>query len=106
LRDLLERVVLADLSIDQAVSQVMSVHPVTLPPSALAYEAAMVMAREGFRHVLVTEQDGTLRGIVSERDLFSLQRVGLRQLSTSLRQADSVDALIALSKDIRELTTT
>lgn len=104
LRDLLERVVLANLSIDQAVSQVMSVKPVTLPPSALAYEAAMVMAREGFRHVLVTEQDGSLRGIVSERDLFSLQRVGLRQLSTSLRQAGDIASLIALSKDIRELT--
>jgi len=35
----------------------------------------MVMAREGFRHVLVTEPDGSLRGIISERDLFSLQRV-------------------------------
>ena len=104
LRDLLERVVLADLSIDQPISKVMSSQPVTLPPSALAYEAAMVMAREGFRHVLVAEQDGTLHGIVSERDLFSLQRVGLRQLSTSLRQAGDIATLIALSKDIRELT--
>lgn len=104
LRDLLERVVLGDLSIDQAISKVMSGQPVTLPPSALAYEAAMVMAREGFRHVLVTETNGTLRGIVSERDLFSLQRVGLHQLSTSIRQADSVEMLVALSKDIRELT--
>ena len=104
LKDLLDRVVLADLSIDQPISNVMSSQPVTLPPGALAYEAAMVMAREGFRHVLVTEPDGTLRGIVSERDLFGLQRVGLRHLSASLRQADSVAALIALSKDIRELT--
>ena len=75
-----------------------------LPPGALAYEAAMVMAREGFRHVLVTEPDGTLHGLVSERDLFSLQRVGLRQLSASLRQAGSVATLISLGKDIRELT--
>ena len=104
LKDLLERVVLADLSIDQPIGNVMSRQPVTLPPGALAYEAAMVMAREGFRHVLVTEPDGTLRGIVSERDLFGLQRVGLRHLSASLRQADNVAALIALSKDIRELT--
>lgn len=104
LRDLPDRVVLADLSIDQPIGNVMSGQPVTLPAGALAYEAAMVMAREGFRHVLVTEPDGTLRGIVSERDLFSLQRVGLRQLSTSLREADSVAALISLSKDIRELT--
>ena len=104
LRDLLERVVLADLSIDQPVSNVMSTQPVTLPPGAMAYEAAMVMAREGFRHVLVTEPDGSLRGIISERDLFSLQRVGLRQLGTSIKQADSVATLIALSHDIRELT--
>ncbi|OGS98941.1 MAG: prohead protease [Gallionellales bacterium RIFCSPLOWO2_12_FULL_59_22] len=104
LRDLLERVVLADLPIDQPIGNAMSSQPVTLPPGALAYEAAMVMARKGFRHVLVTEQDGTLRGIVSERDLFSLQRVGLRQLSTSLRQADSSATLISLGKDIRELT--
>jgi CBS domain-containing protein len=104
LRDLLERVVLADLAIDQPISNVMSSEPVTLPPGALAYEAAMVMAREGFRHVLVTEQNGTLRGIVSERDLFSLQRVGLRQLGTSIRQADSVATLILLSTDIRKLT--
>ncbi len=104
LKDLLDRVVLADLSIDQPIGNVMSSQPVTLPPGALAYEAAMVMAREGFRHVLVTEPDGTLRGIVSERDLFGLQRVGLRQLSSSLRKADSIATLIALSKDIRELT--
>lgn len=104
LRDLLDRVVLEDLSIDQAISNVMSSQPVTLSPGALAYEAAMVMAREGFRHVLVTETNGTLRGIVSERDLFSLQRVGLRQLSTSIRQADNVATLISLSKDIRKLT--
>jgi len=33
LRDLLERVVLADLSIDQPVSNVMSKQPVTLAPA-------------------------------------------------------------------------
>jgi CBS domain-containing protein len=104
LKDLLDRVVLADLSIDQPIANVMSGQPLTLPPGALAYEAAMVMAREGFRHVLVTEPNGTLRGIISERNLFSLQRVGLRQLSSSLKQADSVATLISLGKDIRELT--
>lgn len=104
LRDLLERVVLENQSIDQPISQTMSRQLVTLPPSALAFEAAMVMAREGFRHVLVTESNGTLRGIVSERDLFSLQRVGLRQLGTSIRQAGNIATLISLSADIRKLT--
>lgn len=104
LRDLLTRVVLAELAIDQPISSVMSSQPVTLPPNAFAYEAAMVMAKEGFRHVLVTEPDGKLRGIVSERDLFSLQRVGLRQLGTSIRQAENIATLVSLSTDIRKLT--
>ena len=104
LRDLLERVALAELSIDLPIKQVMSSQPITLPPEALAYEAAMLMAKESLRHVLVTKADGTLHGLVSERDLFSLQRVGLRQLSTSLRQANDIATLISLGKDIRELT--
>ena len=104
LHDLLGRVVLSGVSIEQPISAVMSRDPVSLPPTALAYEAAMVMARAGFRHVLVTEPDGVLRGILSERDLFSLQRVGLRQLSGALRQADNIEVLVALSKDIRALT--
>lgn len=104
LQDLLERVVLQGLSTERPISEVMSPGPVSLPPDAPAYEAAMSMARAGFRHVLVTGSDGVLQGILSERDLFSLQRVGLRQISTALRQAENVDALVALSKDIRKLT--
>lgn len=104
LPDLLDRVVLAGLSIDQPISTVMSHAPLSLPPSATTYEAAMAMARTGFRHVLTTERDGTLRGILSERDLFSLQRVGLRQLNAAIRQANSVAALAELSQDMRQLT--
>jgi len=103
LNDLLARVVLPGVSIERPISEVMSPDPVSLPPEAPAYEAAMAMARAGFRHVLVTGRDGVLQGILSERDLFSLQRVGLRQISGALRQAENVEALVALSKDIRTL---
>jgi len=103
LNDLLGRVVLPGLTTDVPISQVMSPEPMALPPTAPAYEAAMAMARAGFRHVLVTEADGTLRGILSERDLFSLQRVGLRQISGALRQASDVETLVGLSRDIRSL---
>ena len=103
LNDLLGRVVLPGISTAVPISQVMSPDPVALLPTAPAYEAAMEMARAGFRHVLVAEEDGTLRGILSERDLFSLQRVGLRQISAALRKAVDVDTLVGLSSDIRAL---
>lgn len=104
LKDLLGRVVLPGLSTARPISEVMTPEPLSLPPGALAYEAAMAMARAGFHHVLVTGSDGALQGILSERDLFALQRVGLRQISMALRRAESVDALALLGKEIRSLT--
>ena len=104
LKDLLERVALPGLSTEHPISEAMSPEPLSLPPTALAYEAAMAMARAGFHHVLVTGSNGALQGVLSERDLFALQRVGLRQISTALRQAESIDALELLSKEIRTLT--
>jgi len=104
LKDLLMRVVLPGMSIEQPIADFMSPDPAALPPDVLAYEAAMAMARAGFRHVLVVAADGVLQGILSERDLFSLQRVGLRQISTALRRAENIETLVELSKDIRSLT--
>ncbi len=102
LHDVLNRVALAQLDLNLPVSSVMSSNLKTLPPQALAYEAALEMARHGFRHVLVT-QNGGLAGIISEKDLFTLQRVGLRQISSAIRNADNLDALKQSARDIRQL---
>jgi CBS domain-containing protein len=40
----------------------------------------------------------------SEKDLFSLQRVGLRQISSAIRNADTLEALKQSAHDIRQLT--
>ncbi|MDD5240965.1 MAG: DUF294 nucleotidyltransferase-like domain-containing protein [Sulfuricella sp.] len=102
LHDVLNRVALAQLDLDQPISAVMSSTPRTLPPQAFAYEAALEMAKHGFRHVLVAEH-GKLVGIISEKDLFSLQRVGLHQVSSAIRSAGSVEALKQSASDIRQL---
>ncbi|MGD9786482.1 MAG: DUF294 nucleotidyltransferase-like domain-containing protein [Sulfuricellaceae bacterium] len=102
LHDVLDRVALAAIDLATPIRDVMSPHPVSLPPQALAYEAALVMAREGFRHVLVTDNE-QLVGLVSEKDLFTLQRIGLRQLSSTLREAADLPTLQQAVKDIRQL---
>jgi CBS domain-containing protein len=85
------------------VSEVMSRDPVALPAHALAYEAALAMAENNFRHVLVTEE-GRLVGVVSERDLFSLQRLGLAELTMEIRLAGDLRLLARLADEIRRLT--
>jgi CBS domain-containing protein len=102
LPDVLERIALPQIDLDQPVIGVMSTHLETLPPHALAHEAALTMAKHGFRHVLVVE-NRRLVGLVSEKDLFALQRVGLRQIGMSIRHAETIDVLQQSASDIRRM---
>jgi CBS domain-containing protein len=85
------------------VAEIMSPDPVSLPAHALAYEAAVTMTARRIRHILVMDE-GRLIGVVSERDLFSLQRLGLGEISMELRLADDLSVLTGLAAKIRGLT--
>jgi CBS domain-containing protein len=102
LHDVLSRVALAETDLDQPVISVMSTQLTTLPPHAPAHEAALAMAKQGIRHVLVTDH-GRLTGVISEKDLFSLQRVGLSQISTTIRHAPTLAVLKQCAQDIQQL---
>ena len=78
--DLLDRVFLVDLPGTAPISQAMSPNPFILEEHATAYDAMLAMATHGIRHVLVADAEGRLSGVVSERDLFALHRIGLRQI--------------------------
>jgi CBS domain-containing protein len=86
-----------------SVAELMTRAPVTLPAHAFAYEAAMTMIGNRIRHVLVMD-DAKLIGVVSERDLFSLQRLGLGELTTEIRLAGEVAILQNIAAEIRRLT--
>ncbi len=102
LHDVLDRIALPQIDLDQAVIEVMSMQLSVLPPQALAHEAALMMAKHGFRHVLVVE-NGKLVGLVSEKDLFALQRVGLRQIGSAIRHAVTPEELQQGAADIRRM---
>jgi CBS domain-containing protein len=101
LRDVLDRVALVDSMLGEPISTVMSRDIFTLPTRATAYEAALAMLRHGIRHILVV-QDGKLAGLVSEKDLFSLQRVSMRQLAGAIHDAQDLDRLVEFSDEVRE----
>lgn len=105
LHDVLNRVALPRVDLAAPVSGVMSKVLSSLPGHATAYEAALEMVRRGIRHVIVVE-DGRIAGVVSERDLFNLQRVSLRQLARDIKQAPSSEALVPLAGDVRSLAKT
>ena len=102
--DVLKRIVLPGVALDVPIREVMSKAPHTLPLAANAYDAALVMAMHGVRHVLAVDEGGRLQGVVSERDLFTLQRVGLRQIRQTIDSATTIDMLLQASHDVRQLS--
>ncbi|WP_323003464.1 DUF294 nucleotidyltransferase-like domain-containing protein [Denitromonas sp.] len=101
--DLLSRIVLPAFDLNRPIADVMTASPQVLPMTATAYDAALEMATHARRHLLVVDADDKLRGVVSERDLFSLQRIGLRQIRASIEGADDIESLQHASRDIRQL---
>ena len=103
LSDVLTRIVLPGVSLDQPISTVMSAAPYALLISANAYDAALAMAMRGVRHVLAVDESGKLMGVISERDLFALQRVGLRQIRQSIDASTDMEMLRQAASDVRQL---
>jgi CBS domain-containing protein len=100
--DILGRVTLPALPLATPIGAVMSAPVHVLEASATLQDAALLMSRHGVRHVPVCER-GALVDIVSERDLFALQRLSLKGLSTRIRAAHDLPTLQRAAQDIRRL---
>ena len=103
-QDVIGRVVLPQRPLTTPIRDVMSAPAITLPVDATAGDAALVMARSGVRHVVVRDGGGRVEGVVSERDLFALQRLSVRELASEIRRAEDVTALVQCAADIRSLS--
>lgn len=101
--DVLDRVALARRPLDTPVAEVMSAPAETLEAGAPAYAAAQAMARRGIRHVVVVEE-GRVYGVVSERDLYAMQRLSAGRVAKAIRRARDFAALTAAAGEVRELT--
>jgi CBS domain-containing protein len=101
-RDVLDRVALPGGRLREPMASVMTPAPRTLPAESTAYDAAMLIARHGIRHVPVVD-GGRLIGVVSEHDLFGLQRTGIRSVRREIAAAADLGELRQAAHDIRGL---
>ena len=104
LRDL-RRIVAQGQSLEQPVSQVMTSTLISLGLQASIFDVALLMAKHRIGHVCVIER-GRLYGVVSERDVFALQRVDLVSVSRRLFQAATVDELVAVYRSVQPVLMT
>ncbi|HEY7759666.1 MAG TPA: DUF294 nucleotidyltransferase-like domain-containing protein, partial [Burkholderiales bacterium] len=105
LRDLRDRVAVEEVGRERPMREVMTRNPVSLPAEALALEAALLMARHAFHHIVITRA-GKVAGVVSESDLFALRRLGMTGVSEAIRAAGSLAELVRAAADVRTLAET
>ena len=103
LRDLRTMIAENAGSLDTPVRQFMTKDPCYLPAQADAFDAAMLMAEHHFAHICVVDEEKKLIGMVSERDLFSLQRVDLVNLARTIGTATHLRTLVSLRSDVSRL---
>jgi len=99
--DVLSRVTLAGISLETPIREVMSKNVKALTVDDTAEEAAVMMSQFRIRHVPVLDQ-GRIVGCISERDLFSLQRLSFDTISSAVRLAEDVSALQECAANIRK----
>ncbi len=102
LRDLRQVVAALDADFNQPIGRHMIAEPFYLSPDASAFDAAIAMTERHIAHVCLVK-DGRLCGVVSERDLFSLQRVDLVHLARTIRNAGRLEQLVHLRGEISQL---
>ena len=101
-QDVLNRVALSQCDPGMPISAVMTPDPRTLPAEASAYEAALLIAHHGIRHIPVLDGQ-QLIGMVTEHDLFKLQRISVRTINRTVANTESIAELRDAAADIRQL---
>jgi len=94
-------VVLAEIDLSKSISTVMTTDIKTLETDATVEMAGDLMLQASIRHIPITENQ-KLVGLISERDLFSLQRFSVGNISAAIYGVASVDALVRASEHIRQ----
>lgn len=104
-QDVIGRVALPGVPLDRPISAVMTSPVMSLDASATVAEATLMMAERSIRHVPV-RRDGALVGVVTERDLFVMQRQTLRGIGDAIGAARATPGLARAAEDIRAWSST
>ncbi len=101
--DALRRVVIPKHDVAAPIAEVMTAPPATISSHATAYDAMLAMAMHRIRHLVIVDAEQKVAGVVSERDLFAMQRIGLRNVRKVIEGAANIDELARAAGDVRRL---
>jgi len=103
--DVVSRIALAGINLSSPIDEVMSTSVRYLSAQDTAQDAALLMSRHGIQHVPVLDGE-TIINVVSERDIFSAQRLSLKAISGAIRGATDAEALRVAAAEVRQFAQT
>jgi len=101
LREMLHVISFEGGGLDDPVAAHMIGAPLTIAADAPNHRAKVLMAKKGARHLLLTEGDGRLFGLVSQADLLGLRAGGADALVESIATARNLDAMTLAADRVR-----
>ncbi|QVL48381.1 MAG: signal transduction protein [Thiocapsa sp.] len=101
LRDMLHVIGFEGGGLDDPVAVHMIGAPLTLTADAPAHRARVMMAKRGAEHLLLTEHDGRLFGLVNQTDLLGLRAGGAEVLIAAIKAARDVEAMALAADRVR-----
>jgi CBS domain-containing protein len=101
-RDLRNRVLAQGRDPGEPVSAIMTSQPLTVDASSPVLAGILAMAGRGIHHLPLT-RNGRVIGMVTTRDLMSLQTHHPLYLATQLQKENSVDGLVAICQRVPKL---
>jgi CBS domain-containing protein len=101
-RDLRNRVLAQDRDPGEPVAAIMTPEPLTIEASSPLLEGILAMAGRGIHHLPLT-REGRVIGMVTTRDLMTLQTQHPLYLAAQIQKAGSVERLVALCRQVPRL---
>jgi CBS domain-containing protein len=97
-RDLRSRVLAPGRSPDTHIGEVMSWPALTVPHDSMVAELSALMLERGVHHVPVTDEAGTVIGVVTDVDLMGLEQRTPFLLKTEIERAATPDELMVAGR--------
>ena len=102
-RDIRTRCVAPGLPLDTPVEQIMTRSIISTSTSDSLFDALLIMTRKQVHHLPVFDDRGRLKGILTITDIMRQEGLSTVHLTSTIRKADSVEALAEASRMLPRL---
>lgn len=103
-KDLVHKVLSTDQpDLNRRAHEIMSDNLITVKPNDFSYRALLMMTKYNIKHIVITDDDDVLHGIITVKDLIRNRNSGALSIIRQIEYQDSFDGLAGLIREIDQV---